>query len=145
MLVTKKAAYGLSAMKHVAQHEEPGRLPPPISPDAFGLPRKTLAKVLQQLADAGLLAAHHGSKGGYTLARESSEISALAVIRAIETPSLRSQDSRSADLQISISHHSIEAVLCRISVADLAECEKRASLEWSSYESQTSGHIPCQK
>jgi Rrf2 family protein len=145
VLITKKAAYGLLAMKHVALHEDAGSITSSHIADAFGLPRKALAKVLQQLADAGLLAAHHGRRGGYTLARESSEISALAVIRAIETPSLRSQDSRSADLQISTFHHSIEAVLCRISVADLAECEKRASLEWSSYESQTSGHVPCQK
>jgi Rrf2 family protein len=45
-----------------------------------------MAKVLQKLAKGGLVAARHGSSGGYTLARSASRISALDVIRAIDGP-----------------------------------------------------------
>jgi Rrf2 family protein len=45
-----------------------------------------MAKVLQKLAKGGLVAARHGSSGGYTLARAASRITALDVIRAIDGP-----------------------------------------------------------
>jgi len=45
-----------------------------------------LAKILQKLAKAKLLVSHHGTNGGYVLARDSRHISALEVIRAIDGP-----------------------------------------------------------
>jgi Rrf2 family protein len=45
-----------------------------------------MAKVLQKLAKGGLVAARHGSSGGYVLARDAAHISALDVIRAIDGP-----------------------------------------------------------
>ena len=45
-----------------------------------------MAKVLQKLAKGGLVAARHGSSGGYTLARDASMITALDVIEAIDGP-----------------------------------------------------------
>jgi Rrf2 family protein len=45
-----------------------------------------MAKVLQKLAKVGLVAARHGSSGGYTLGRDASLISALDVIKAIDGP-----------------------------------------------------------
>jgi Rrf2 family protein len=47
-----------------------------------------MAKVLQKLARQGLVAAKHGSSGGYQLAKEPSKISALDVISAIDGPVL---------------------------------------------------------
>ncbi len=43
-----------------------------------------MAKVLQRLARHGVVAAKHGSSGGYQLAKDPSQISALDVISAID-------------------------------------------------------------
>jgi Rrf2 family protein len=42
--------------------------------------------VLQRLARSGLVDARHGSGGGYALARDPGEITALDVIRSIDGP-----------------------------------------------------------
>ena len=45
-----------------------------------------MAKVLQKLARQSLVAAKHGSSGGYQLAKDPDQISALDVISAIDGP-----------------------------------------------------------
>src|SRR2546430_1987916 len=47
-----------------------------------------MAKVLQKLAREGLVNAKHGAGGGYQLAKEPEQVSALEVISAIEGPVL---------------------------------------------------------
>jgi Rrf2 family protein len=89
--LTKKADYGLMALKFLAEQtaEQPNS-PAPASAkdiaDAYHIPPQLLAKILQTLARAGLLVSHAGTNGGYALARPASEISAFEVIRAIDGP-----------------------------------------------------------
>jgi Rrf2 family protein len=84
--LSKKADYGLIALMHLAS----GKTGPSASAkeiaDAYGLPQPLLAKVLQKLTRGGVLAAAHGTNGGYRLARRADAISALEVIRAIDGP-----------------------------------------------------------
>jgi Rrf2 family protein len=84
--LTKKADYGLMAMKHLAEHADKGSCSAKDVADAYGIPQEALAKILQRLAKAGLLNSQHGTNGGYTLARDASLISAFEVIRAIDGP-----------------------------------------------------------
>ncbi|HEY0952607.1 Rrf2 family transcriptional regulator [Nocardioides sp.] len=49
-----------------------------------GVSRTYLAKHLQQLAKAGLIAATEGRVGGYALTRPAAEVSVLDVVQAIE-------------------------------------------------------------
>ncbi len=84
--LTKKADYGLMAMKHLAEHAHEGACSTKDVAEAYGIPQELLAKILQRLAKAGLLHSQHGTNGGYTLAREASGISAFEVIRAIDGP-----------------------------------------------------------
>ena len=91
--LTKKADYGLMALKYIAEQTE-------IGPDAHGsfaqsakdiaeayhIPPQLLAKILQTLAKAGLLVSHAGTNGGYALAKSASEMTAFEVIRAIDGP-----------------------------------------------------------
>jgi len=84
--LTKKADYGLIAMRHLAEHAHEGSCSAKDIADAYGLPQEALAKILQRLVRAHLLVSQHGSNGGYTLAREAGHISAFEVIRAIEGP-----------------------------------------------------------
>ena len=84
--LTKKADYGLMAMKHLAEHSDQGSRSAKDVADAYGIPQEALAKILQRLAKAGLLLSQHGINGGYTLARDPRTISAFEVIQAIDGP-----------------------------------------------------------
>ena len=84
--LTKKADYGLMAMKHLAEHAHAGACSAKDVAEAYGIPPEALAKILQRLAKAGMLQSQHGIKGGYVLARPATEISAYEVIRAIDGP-----------------------------------------------------------
>jgi len=83
--LTKKADYGLIALKHLASAERASASAKDIAA-AYRIPLPLLSKVLQKLARGGLLASVQGTNGGYKLARPSHEISALEVIRAIDGP-----------------------------------------------------------
>ena len=84
--LTKKADYGLMAMKHLAERASRGACSAKDVADAYGIPQEALAKILQRLVKAGLLHSQHGINGGYMLAREAGKISAFEVIRAIDGP-----------------------------------------------------------
>ena len=84
--LTKKADYGLIAVKHLAERHPAGACSANEIARAYGIPTELLAKILQKLAKNGLLVSQHGTNGGYVLARPPAEISAFEVIRAIEGP-----------------------------------------------------------
>ena len=84
--LTKKADYGLMAMKHLAERADEGACSAKDVAEAYGIPPEALAKILQRLVKAGLLQSQHGMNGGYTLARDPGLISAFEVIRAIDGP-----------------------------------------------------------
>ena len=93
--LTKKADYGLMALKYLAEQAE---VRPAAQSDkniaqsakdiaeAYHIPPQLLAKILQTLAKAGLLVSHAGTNGGYSLAKTAKDISAFEVIRAIDGP-----------------------------------------------------------
>src|ERR1700742_4418031 len=84
--LTKKADYGLMALKYLAEHPEvPSQSAKDIS-DAYGIPPQLLAKILQRLTKVGLLRSHAGINGGYSLSRCEASIRAFEVIRAIDGP-----------------------------------------------------------
>jgi Rrf2 family protein len=88
--LTKKADYGLIALRHLAVPNSRGGSHPSASAkdiaDAYGIPLPLLSKVLQKLARGGLLLSEQGTNGGYRLARDAGNISALEVIRVIDGP-----------------------------------------------------------
>jgi Rrf2 family protein len=84
--LTKKADYGLIAVRHLAEHAELGACSAKDLAEIYGLPQEALAKILQRLARSKLLISQQGTNGGYVLSRDPREISALEVIRAIEGP-----------------------------------------------------------
>jgi len=84
--LTKKADYGLIAMRHLAEHADRGSCSAKDLADSYGIPQEALAKILQKLVRAKLLVSQHGIRGGYTLARDAHQISAFDVIRAVEGP-----------------------------------------------------------
>src|SRR5258708_34630877 len=86
--VTKKAGYGLIAGKPLATHRNGHACSANEISEEYGISTTLMAKVLQKLARQGLVAATHGASGGYQLAKEPGQISALDVICAIDGPVL---------------------------------------------------------
>jgi Rrf2 family protein len=86
--LSKKADYGLIAMKHLANHRQEHACSANEIAEEYGISATLMAKVLQKLAKQGLVAAKHGSTGGYQLARQPHKISALDVLTAIDGPVL---------------------------------------------------------
>jgi Rrf2 family protein len=84
MLPTKKACYGLIAVRHLAEQTRESSVSAKDLADFHGFPQEALAKILQRLAKAGLLLSHPGIKGGYSLAHDPHQISVLDVNKASE-------------------------------------------------------------
>ncbi len=120
------------AMKHLAEHADRGACSAKDVADSYGIPVEALAKILQRLVKAGLLQSQHGTKGGYTLARNAGKITAFEVIRAIDGPlfitsciTIRGECDQSERCTIREPlrrvNDSIEDVLRRITIADMRE------------------------
>ncbi|HXB22522.1 MAG TPA: Rrf2 family transcriptional regulator [Candidatus Solibacter sp.] len=86
MLLTRRACYGLLAARHLARHACEGSFSANDLAEFYRLPHEALAKILQRLATAGVLMSHHGTRGGYTLARDPRRISVFDVIKASDGP-----------------------------------------------------------
>ena len=63
--LSKKADYGLIAVKHLATHRNAHACSANEISEEYGISTTLMAKVLQKLARQGLVAAKHGSSGGY--------------------------------------------------------------------------------
>jgi Rrf2 family protein len=84
--LSKKADYALMAMKHLALHSDRGASSAREIAEQYDIPIELLAKVLQRLVRRGLLVSHHGTRGGYRLARHAGLVSVADVIEAIDGP-----------------------------------------------------------
>jgi Rrf2 family protein len=93
--LTKKADYGLIALKHLGVHNGRGAASAKDIADRYGIPQPLLAKILQKMARHGLVVSQHGTHGGYTLARSPEKITALEVIRLMDGPVLLTSCSTS--------------------------------------------------
>lgn len=88
--LTKKADYGLIALKHLAVRQQEGHQGASAKEmaDYYHIPMPLLSKVLQALVRQGFLRSEHGTNGGYRLARHPSSITTYEVVRAIDGPIL---------------------------------------------------------
>ena len=85
--LSKKSDYALISMKHLAMRPEGGGSSSAreIS-ESYDIPLELLAKVLQRLVRARLLASVQGTRGGYRLGRPATLISVADVIQAVDGP-----------------------------------------------------------
>lgn len=137
--LSKKADYGLIALKHLANHRREHACSANEIAEEYGISATLMAKVLQKLAKQGLVAAKHGSTGGYQLARQPDKISALEVLTAIDGPVLitscvTSHGNCDATERCSVKeplqrvNESILNVLSMVSIAHLSEEKQETSL-----------------
>jgi Rrf2 family protein len=80
-LLTRESDYALRALMHLARRKE-GSASSAELEQALGVPRPMLRKILQILKKKGLLRSAKGAGGGFSLARKSSGIRLIDVIRA---------------------------------------------------------------
>ena len=84
--LSKKADYALLALRHLAARADIATVSARELAEAYDIPSELLAKVLQRLVRARLLASHQGTRGGYGLARPAAAMSVADVIQAIDGP-----------------------------------------------------------
>jgi Rrf2 family protein len=87
--LTKKADYGLIALRHLANGGKAASAKE--IAERYRIPLPLLSKVLQTLVRNGLLASEQGAAGGYRLARDARDINTLEVIRSIDGPIILTQ------------------------------------------------------
>ena len=136
--LTKKADYGLIALKHLSNRQNGSASSAKEISDRYGIPLAILAKVLQTLVRGGFLRSEHGVNGGYKLARDPGEITTLEVIRAIDGPILLthcfSEQGAECDQSDRCTvrdplrkvHEGILRLLGGMSIADMSQDDKRS-------------------
>jgi Rrf2 family protein len=84
--LSKKADYALIAMRHLAAGELGNSSSAREIAESYAIPAELLAKVLQRLVRARLLASVQGTRGGYKLGRPAHQMTVADVIQAIDGP-----------------------------------------------------------
>jgi Rrf2 family protein len=90
MQITKQADYAIRAVLYLSRQPEK-RAPTNQIAQAMHVPPSFLAKIVAQLAVAGLIHTARGAGGGITLARDPATISLLDIVEAIDGPILLSE------------------------------------------------------
>ena len=133
--LTKKADYGLIALKHLAVNGQGSASAKEIA-DTYGIPLPLLSKILQKLVKNGFLRSEHGTNGGYKLARDPHSITALDVIRSIDGPIVLTAcftehgfcshtDKCNVREPLRKVHESILRLLSSITISDMSQDECR--------------------
>ena len=86
MLMSKRADYGIRAMIDVATRSPDERIIIAEIAERQRIPPVFLAKIIPQLAKAGLLRTTRGVKGRVELGRSPEQINLLEIIEAVEGP-----------------------------------------------------------
>ena len=133
--LSKKTDYALLALGHLAS-DGVGVASARAIAERFNIPLELLAKILQQLAHRGLIAAHQGVHGGYYLVRPAHAISVAEVAKVIDGPMTLTACSPDDDRCEQFSTCSVRgplwlvgqrilSVLETVTVADLGDHEHR--------------------
>lgn len=84
--LTVGAEYGLRAMVYMSSNWNGSPIPLHKIAAECEIPENYLSKVLQRLVVAGILRSYRGSKKGFSIVKDPSEISMLEVIEGVEGP-----------------------------------------------------------
>ncbi len=82
--LTRKVDYGMIAVAHLCTLPNGELASAREIAAGYGIPAGLLANILQDLARAGIVQSMRGTKGGYGLARDPAEITALHVFEALQ-------------------------------------------------------------
>lgn len=82
-MISQSAEYALQAMVCLAGHSGQAKTVHHIAEET-GVPKGYLAKVMQEVARAGLVSSQRGLGGGFSLTRSPDQITVLDVVNAVD-------------------------------------------------------------
>jgi len=86
MQFTKAEEYGMFGVMYLAEQNSNKVVPLSEISEAQHIPEKFLAKIFQSLSKSGIIRSHRGVRGGFTLAKDPSEITVKQVLETIQGP-----------------------------------------------------------
>ncbi len=116
MWVSTKAQYGLRALVEIGLRA-PGAIPLKEVAEAQGISLPYLEQIAAQLRRAGFVRSVRGAKGGYRLARPPEEVTALAVVEALEGSLAPVPCLEGPDACLKVGQCSTEALWRRVDLA----------------------------
>ena len=120
--ITTKSPYALRALTELARTGGSGPVPIGELARRRDVPVQFLEQLFATLRRAGLLRSQRGVKGGYSFAREPTQITVLEVVELLDGPVGGGAESIFADAAAAA-----RAVLAKHTIADVAEREQRAA------------------
>ena len=86
MQFTKAEEYGILGVIYLAEKDINNITPLSEISEAQDIPEKFLAKIFQSLSKTGIIRSHRGVRGGFSLAKDASDIGILEILQAIQGP-----------------------------------------------------------
>ena len=86
MNISRSAGYGMMAVGYIAKQDGNAFVLASTVSKKYSIPNEYLLKILQQLVRANILRSKRGPRGGFSMARPSTEISMREIIEAISGP-----------------------------------------------------------
>ncbi len=135
MQFTKAEEYGVLGVIYLAQQGNETIIPLSEIAETQDVPEKFLAKIFQNLTKASIVRSHRGIKGGFSLAKDPTKVTARQVIEAIQGPynlirclhdpdSCDKQETCPVRYLIEEAEHNLLDVFDRYTVQDLVEWQK---------------------
>jgi DNA-binding IscR family transcriptional regulator len=118
--ITTKSPYAVRALTELARTGAAGPVPIGELARRRDIPVQFLEQLFATLRRAGILRSQRGVKGGYSFAREPSEVTVLEVVELLDGPLGGGAESIFGEAAAAA-----RAVLAKASIADLLERENR--------------------
>ena len=120
--ITSKSPYALQALAELGRCGDPGPVPIGELARRREIPVQFLEQLFAVLRRAGVLRSQRGVKGGYTFARDPSEVTVLEVVELLDGVVGPSAEGVFAEAAAAA-----REVLARTTIADVIEQESRAA------------------
>ena len=118
--ITTKSPYALQALAELGRHGDAGPVPIGELARRRDIPVQFLEQLFAVLRRAGVLRSQRGVKGGYSFAREPSDITVLELVELLDGPVGADAKGVFADAAAAA-----RDVLAKTTVADVVERERR--------------------
>ena len=85
MKLNNTSQYAINIMVAITEHNEPKLLNAKSISENFDIPYKYLTRIMPQLVESKLITSTRGREGGYSLAKEASEINIVDILDAVKS------------------------------------------------------------
>jgi Rrf2 family cysteine metabolism transcriptional repressor len=126
LVITTKSPYAVRALAELARRGNAAPVPIGEIARARDIPVQFLEGLFATLRRAGILQSQRGVKGGYTFAREPSDVTVLEVVELLEGE-LGADAAASSSPVWAEAVDAVRSVLAGTTIADMAEREAQAA------------------